>query len=272
MLNILTLTWNAIDKLTKLKDSLLPALSEINYCWIIKDNNSNDNTADIASTWDNVKVIRSPNNSQNFSEGCNICFQEAAPNDNDLVMLLNNDVIFNDTQSIRNMINLFNSDKDIGVVGARLLYTGTNQLQHAGVVINNYGHPLHFRSKQPSDVNAEKNRLFQAVTGAALITKAEYYKNVCSTNKNGIKGLDQRFIWAFDDIDLCLSIKNNMDKKIVYCGKTNISHEESATLKKTPANKLFLTHNLNYLRDKWFARCEDDYNKYKNDPKYNLYK
>jgi len=271
-LHILTLTWNGIDKLTKLKDSLLLALVDIDYTWIIKDNGSTDNTVEIASSWGNsVKVIKCNNNLQNFSAGTNVCFQEACPNDNDIIMLLNNDIVINDNSSIKNMINLFNSNKDIGVVGARLLFSGTNKLQHAGVIINNYGHPLHFRSKQISDMNAEKNRLFQAVTGAMLITKAEYYKNICTTNKSGIHGMDENFHWAFDDIDLCLSIKNNMNKKIVYCGKTNIFHEESSTLKKTPTNKLFLPHNLNYLRDKWFSRCDDDYNLYIKNPKYNLY-
>ena len=49
-LHILTLTWNACDKLTKLKESLLPALSNIDYTWLIKDNASIDNTVSVAST------------------------------------------------------------------------------------------------------------------------------------------------------------------------------------------------------------------------------
>ena len=50
MLYILTLTWNKLESLTRLKDSILPAIAGLDYQWIIKDNNSNDNTLKIAST------------------------------------------------------------------------------------------------------------------------------------------------------------------------------------------------------------------------------
>ena len=58
MLHILTLTWNAADKLSKLHDSLMPALEGIDYRWLIKDNASKDDTVVQASSWEgNIKVI-----------------------------------------------------------------------------------------------------------------------------------------------------------------------------------------------------------------------
>lgn len=272
-LHILTLTWNACDKLTKLKESLLPALSNIDYTWLIKDNASIDNTVSVASTWgDNVKVIPYKNNLQNFSAGMNHLFNVAAPEDNDLIMLLNNDIIFNDTKSISNMIKIIKNDQSVGAVGARLLYTGTDKLQHAGVVfVEQTATPTHFRVGEKSDANAEKNRLFQVVTGAVLVTKAEYFKNAFTKNKSGVNGMDENYHWAFDDVDLCLSIKYNMNKKIVYCGETNIFHEESASLKKNPTNRLFMSHNVNHLKNKWNGRSIIDQNSYNKEPKYNLY-
>lgn len=272
-LHILTLTWNACDKLTKLKESLLPALKNIDYTWLIKDNASIDDTVAVASTWgDNVKVIPYKNNLQNFSAGMNYLFAEAAPADNDLVMILNNDIVVNDTKSITNMVNIMKNDASVGAVGARLLYTDTDKLQHAGVVfVERTATPTHFRVSEKTDSNAEKNRLFQVVTGAVLLTKAEYFKNAFKQNKSGINGMDENYHWAFDDVDLCLSIKYNMDKKIVYCGETNIFHEESASLKKNPANKLFMPHNVNYLRTKWNTRYKLDRADYVKDTKYNLY-
>jgi len=274
MLYILTLTWNGQDKLTKLKESLLPALDGLDYAWLIKDNASNDKTVEVASEWGStVKCIPYKDNQQNFSAGMNFLFAEASPADNDLVMLLNNDVIFNDTTSIKNMVNIINSDNEVGVVGSRLLYTGTNKLQHAGVVFEKtYGMPMHFRGNQPSDKSAEKNRLFQVVTGAVLLTKGEYYKNIFNKNKSSMKGMDENFHWAFDDVDLCLSIKYNLNKKIVYCGKNNVFHEESASLKKKPTNKLFMSHNCSYLLNKWRGRYSIDHDIYNKDSKYNLYK
>jgi len=269
-LYILTLTWNAREKLTKLKDSLLPALNNIDFTWLIKDNDSNDNTHEVASTWGNkIKPIKYKNNLQNFSEGTNFLFNEASPKDNDLILLLNNDVIFNDTTSIKNMISLLKND--VGVVGARLLYTGTNKLQHAGVIFENFSKlPIHYRDKEDNDAESEKNRIFQVVTGAVLLTKAEYYKNVFK-NTDGVCGMDQTLRWSFDDVDMNLAIGLNMNKKIVYCGKTNIFHESSATLKKNPVNRLFMSANVTYLRQKWMNRYKVDQNFYRSNPKFNVY-
>ena len=273
MLYILTLTWNGCDKITTLKNSLIPSLDGIDYTWLIKDNASKDDTIKVASEWgDKVKVIPYKNNLQNFSAGMNFLFTEAAPKDDDLIMLLNNDVIFNDTTSIHNMINIIQKDDKIGAVGARLLYTNTDKLQHAGVVFHNeIRTPTHFRVNEKNDKNSEKNREFQVVTGAVLLTKGEYFRNAWKDNKSGTHGMDENYHWAFDDVDFCLSIKYNMEKKIVYCGKTNIFHEESATLKKNPTNKLFMLHNVNYLQKKWDKRYSLDQDIYKADPKYNLY-
>jgi GT2 family glycosyltransferase len=274
MLKILTLTWNASDKLSKLHASLMPALQGIDYEWLIKDNGSKDDTVAVASSWEgNIKVIPYKDNRQNFSEGCNFLFNEANPKDEDYVMLLNNDIVFNDTSSIKNMLDIIKKDPTVGMVGARLMYTNTDILQHAGVIfLPVYKTPIHFRAGQRSDTDAERNRQFQVVTGAASITKAEYFRNAFDKNKSGIKGMDENYHWAFDDVDLCLSIKYNLDKKIVYCGKTNIFHEESASLKKNPTNKLFLSHNIQYLLKKWSDRYVLDKDAYTKDSRYNLYR
>jgi len=274
MLHILTLTWNAADKISKLHESLMPALEGIDFKWWIKDNASNDDTIARANTWgDNVKCIAYKDNRQNFSEGCNFLFNEAKPADNDYVMLLNNDVIINDKDSIKKMLSIIKNDKNVGAVGARLLYTNTDQLQHCGVVFNpTYKTPMHFRAGQKTDADAERNREFQVVTGAVLITKAEYFRQANPSNKSGIAGMDENYHWAFDDVDLCLSIKYNMNKKIVYCGETNIFHEESASLKKNKVNKLFLTHNLQYMFKKWTGRYVIDQDVYTKDSRLNLYR
>jgi GT2 family glycosyltransferase len=273
-LSILTLNWNGADKLRNLYPTLINSLSGIDFEWFVKDNNSNDDSVDYLNSLNNdkIKVLPYKDNRQNFSAGVNYLFNAATPSDNDLVMLLNNDVIFNDTTSISSMLEIINKDPNVGVVGGRLLYTGTNKLQHAGVVFDTtYKTPMHFRASQVSDANAEKNRVFQVVTGAVLITRAHLFKRANIKNPSGINGMDEHYHWAFDDVDLCLSIKYDMGKKIVYCGKTNIFHEESATLKKNPANKMFLPHNLNYLFNKWRGRYIIDRDIYARNPNCGLY-
>lgn len=273
-LQIFTLNWNGEDKLKKLAPSLISALKNIDYTWWIKDNASIDKSIDYLKSLENpnINIIPYKDNRQNYSEGMNFLFKEANPNDNDYVLTLNNDTYIAKDNSLKLMMDIIQKNPDVGAVGSRLLYSGTNELQHAGVVFDkNALAPMHFRLKQKTDANAEKNRLFQVVTGAVTLTKAEYFRNVCTTNKSGINGFDEKFNWAFDDVDFCLSIHYNLNKKIVYCGSTTIYHEESASLKKNPSNKLFMSHNLNHLRLKWRDRFICDKEQYEKDVKYNLY-
>lgn len=268
---IMTLTWNACDLLTKLKESLIPALNGLDYKWIIKDNNSKDDTVKVASSWgDNITVISYKDNFQNFSEGMNYIFNFISPKDDDFILLLNNDITFGDITSIKNMISLLKDD--VGVVGAKLLYSNTNRIQHAGVIFPNHGLPLNYRRGDLDDDIASQNRYFQAVTGAVLLMKANTYKNICTTNKDGVNGLDQNLKWCFDDIDACLSIYYNQNKKIVYCGQTKIYHQESHSLKRNPINKLFMEYNVNYFSNKWKNKYINDLDKYSTNTKYNLIK
>ena len=262
-LYIFTLNWNGEDKLKTLAASLIPSLQNIDYEWIIKDNASSDKSVDYLKSLNNnkINIIKYKDNLQNFAQGVNYIFKHTLPSDNDNILLLNNDIIFNDTSSLQKMLNMINN-QDVGVVGAKLLYTNTNRLQHAGVVFHKDHHlPYHFRTKEITDPIASKNRIFQAVTGAVMLTKAQYLKD----------GMDELYQWAFEDIDLCLSINLNLNKKIVYCGETNIFHDESATLKKNPKDKL-LKHNINYFLKKWHGRYIIDHRLYLKDNKYNLYK
>ena len=183
----------------------------------------------IASSWDgNIKVIPYKDNRQNFSEGCNFLFNAASPADNDYVMLLNNDVIFQDKESIKNMLSIIQKDNSVGMVGARLLYTDTDLLQHAGVIFDpTYKTPMHFvlvKSQtmmlsvtEPSKWSLARLALPRRIITAMLLRRINLV----------LKGMDENYYWAFDDVDLCLSIKYNLNKKIVYCGNTNIFHEES---------------------------------------------
>lgn len=262
-LYILTLNFNGENKLKFLAPSLIKATKNIEYEWIVKDNNSSDNSLNYLKSLNisNINVISYKNNLQNFSQGMNYIFNTIQPHDDDNILLLNNDIIFNDSISLKNMINIM-QDSEVGVVGAKLLYTNTNKLQHAGVVFHkDHKLPYHFRSKCVDDVFSSKNRQFQAVTGAVMLTKAKYYKEI---NK-----MDENYQWAFEDVDLCLSIHHILNKKIVYCGNTHIFHEESATLKESTRN-FFIKHNINYFLKKWGGRYIIDDHNYMNN-NYNLY-
>jgi O-antigen biosynthesis protein len=266
-ISVLTLTWNGIDNLIKVADSLVQIAHNFNgdLHWYIRDNGSKDGTVDrISEMGDGGTFITTydiGHNRDSFAKCVNFLFKEANPQDDDLILLLNNDIIFNDTESLNNMVKLMTSD--VGVVGARLLYPGGQVLQHAGVIFGpRYGNmPYHYRHKESNDKYSERNRYFQAVTAACCLVRAGDFK--------AIGGMDEGFRWSFEDIDMCLSIGHKLGKKIVYCGKTDITHIESATLVKNPVNKMFMGRNVQLFKSKWVGKYQIDHDWYLKDPHYN---
>lgn len=274
MLKILTLNWNGKEKLEKLYPTLISSLNGLDYEWHIKDNASKDDSIEYIRSQKNTKVniINYPHNNDSFAYGCNFLFKESSPAPDDFVLLLNNDIVFNDKTSLSKMISIFN-DNRVGVVGAKLKFTDTNKIQHAGVVFNtSTGFPVHFKINENDDKSLCKNREFQAVTGAVWLTKAKFYENICRTNNSGLNGLDENFIWAFEDISACLTIKYEMKKKIVCCNSTDICHDQSYSLNKNSVYRFALGDNIKYFRKKWFGKYIVDDVLYAKNTKYNLYK
>lgn len=266
MLFILTLSWEAKDKLDRLYSTLLPALEGIEYKWLIKDNGSKDGSIDLINSWNNKNIIgyAYPNNLQNYSQGNNWLFNQIKSGPDDLVLLLNNDIIFGDTGSIHEMIKLMN-DPEIGVVGTKLNYWDKkNIIQHSGVVFypNKAGTPCNYRAGKIEEERDRKDYYFPMATGAVLLTRASLFT----------AGLNEKLIWSWDDCDYCLNV-GSLGKKIVVCGKTLIYHEESASLKKNPVQKLFFSHNVKTFFDKWNHKIDRSLmEKYDKDPTFAIYK
>jgi GT2 family glycosyltransferase len=247
MIRIFTLHWNAKLLLERLYNSLIPALEGLDYCWYIKDNGSSDGSKEFLESIKSEKIIPyyTGHNRHNFSEGMNILFDFAKPEDEDYILLLNNDVVFGDTTSIKKMISLFKDD--VGIVGTKLLYPGTKKLAHSWIYFSKkYNYlPYHYKHGEEDNAETSKNREVEAITAAVLLTKAKYYKQ---------NPLDKLFFWCFEDVDFNLAIKYNMNKKIMYCGETLIYHEESVSLQKNPVNKLMMPANVKRFKDKWWGK------------------
>ncbi len=268
MIKIFTLNWNGKDKINKLLPGLKKNLDNVGfpYVWYVRDNGSKDLNPTDVEEWKNqinLEWYDVGHNRASFAEGMNFLADKADIQDDNIIMLLNNDIEFGDDVSLQKMFNIL-KDSNVGIVGARLLYSGTDILAHSGTIFSkkyNYM-PYHYRHKEKSDVNTEKNREFQAVTAACLLTSGSIWKEV--------GGLDTKFVWAFEDVDFNLKVKQ-LGKKVVYCGKTKIYHEESATLKKNPMNQMFMQQNVRNFKEKWSGKYDIDHDKYLKDPNYMLY-
>ena len=137
---ILTLSWNGLDKLKRLRSGLNANLAKLVMSdgklkegfecpqWLVRDNGSKDDTVKELNNWAYLSdspfaptVYDYSHNRDNFAQGMNDLADKANLNDDDLILLLNNDVVFNDDKSLLSMYNLIKR-AEIGVVGTKLNY------------------------------------------------------------------------------------------------------------------------------------------------------
>jgi len=264
---LFTLHWNKKETLKQLKNSLIPALDGLNWEWIIKDNGSSDGSVEEIKSWNNpnINLIDYGHNKDNYAKGMNVIFDHSGAKGSDLIFTLNNDILIKDHSSLKKMIDLISNDNSIGQVGAKLNFADNIQkIQHCGVLFSKTNYlPFHYRGSLKEESKDRQNRIFPAVTGALSLTRADIYDQVRHS---------EEFHWCFEDIDFSMKVQS-LNKKIVMCGQTQILHEESASLKKNPVNKMFMGHNSNTFLNKWRKAINTNINNlYLSDPNYNLYK
>ena len=59
-------------------------------------------------------------------------------------------------------------------------------------------------------------------------------------------------------------------KRILYCGKTNVTHYESLSLDINKVNRKFISHNVGMFKRMWDGKFEIDHYSYLNNPTYKV--
>ena len=273
----LTLTWNGKDCLDKLYKSILEVQKTLpmDLIWYIRDNGSIDGTEELVKSWDNelfVRYFKINHNLDNFSK-CNnflvgkVKEEQTVDYNKDYFLLLNNDITIDEPSSLNYMLSLIDKE-NVGIVGAKLYYPNSKIIQHGGVCFSpKHGNmPWHIFAGEQDSKFTNQNREFQCVTGAFLLIRAECYANL------PFGKMDERYNWAFDDISMCLDVKYRQGKRILYCGKTRISHFESLTLSKNKCNIMYMNSNVQLVKKQWGKFYRLDYYDYRNDQNHNLFR
>jgi GT2 family glycosyltransferase len=141
----------------------------------------------------------------------------------DVLLLLNNDVEAINSDWLERMLE-HALRPEVGVVGAKLYYPN-DTIQHAGVIIGLRGSAGHAHADEPRASAGYHRRLVvtqnvSAVTGACLMLRRSVFAEV--------GGLDERFLLAFNDIDLCLRIRQR-GYRIIWTPHAELYHHESLT-------------------------------------------
>ena len=139
----------------------------------------------------------------------------------DVFVCLNNDVKVIEPEWLTRLVEKA-IRSDVGVVGGLLLYED-NTIQHAGVIIGFGGIAGHAFIGQDKEDNGYFSRILcvqdlSAVTAACLMVRKSVYDEV--------KGLDEDYRVAFNDIDFCLKVRK-AGYLVVYNPYAQFYHYES---------------------------------------------
>lgn len=215
------------------------------YEVIVVDNASEDDSLARLQDYfkDKVKFIPSAHN-DGFAAGNNIALREVK---SDYVLLLNSDtVIWEDT--LKNVYNYMEMHEDVGACGCRVLLEN-GELDKACKrtfpnVKNSFFRLFHIPTKSRNDnynltdLPDEEVYEIDCLTGAFMFIRKKALDEV------GL--LDETFFMYGEDIDLCYRIKQG-DWKIVYYGKSSITHFKGASSKKQKNKLIYEFYHAMYI-------------------------
>lgn len=236
------------EDLVRCTKSILERTSYVPYEIIIMENGSvNSDTFAVYRELEKdvrIKVINWGENVFNYAKINNDAIQYAT---GEYLLFLNNDTEIINNDWLHRMIEHC-IRPDVGAVGAKLYYKdGT--IQHAGVVLGFSGKAAHVYSGFGKEAFGYAGRLvavqnYSAVTGACLLVRKLYFTEV--------GGFDERFILAYNDVDLCLKLRGK-GLLIVWTPYAEIFHYESKSRGYEDTQEKLIRYNneSSLLRMKW---------------------
>ena len=236
------------DDLKRCIDSIKTKTTYPNYEIIVIENNSTEPETfayyETLKQDPKIKVI-TYDKPFNYSAVNNV---GAGAAEGEQLLLLNNDTEVLSPDWIQEML-MYAQREDVGAVGAKLYYPdGT--IQHAGIGIGIKMLAGHWHKNFPKDHPGYFGRLtyaqnVSAVTAACMMVPAKVYK--------ALGGLDESFSVVFNDVDLCLRIRE-AGYLIVWTPWAELTHYESKSRgsdEDTPEKKAFFVKETNRFQRKW---------------------
>lgn len=260
LISILIPNKDHIDDLNRCITSIEKKSTYKNYEFIIIENNSESQETfkfydELQSNHKNVKVVYW-DSEFNYSAINNYGAKYA---NGEYVLLLNNDTEIINPDCLKELVSVCQR-KDVGCVGARLLYDD-DTIQHAGVIVGLGGVAGHCFVGEPKNSGGYYNRIlclqdYSAVTAACMMVKTSVFKKV--------HGLSEELKVAFNDVDLCLKIRE-LGYLVVYNPYAELYHFESKSrgLENTPEKVERFNREVETFKAHWKGFLE------KGDPCYN---
>lgn len=238
-----------IDDLNKCLNSVYSKSTYKNFEIIIVENNSTESETfeyyeKIKKEYENIKIVYWQEKVFNYSKINNYGVERAS---GEYVLLLNNDIEIITPDWLEQML-MFAQRNDVGAVGAKLYYPD-DTIQHAGVIVGlggvaGHSHKYFARECPGYMMRALIAQNLTACTAACLLIKKRVY--------NEIGGLDEKFAVAFNDVDLCMSIRK-AGYLIVFTPFAECYHYESKSrgVEDSPEKIARFNGEIFRFQDKW---------------------
>lgn len=250
-------TVNCIESIKRLDN-----LKENSFNIIIVDNKSPNGTGEVLKNKyikeNEIEVILLDKN-YGFSKANNIAYEKAITYNPDIVMALNNDIIFEDTTFLNKLINIYNLSEKYDVVSPDIIN-----------IDGKHQNPL--RDKEMSLKKAYKNMIYESIFATTmnipgirklLLNKRKkrekkwfeaYYNEKNNINKNDfvpfgafiiymnewLKNENQAFVsdtFMYEEEDMLNLYIKQKNYKILYADELKVKHLEGQSTKKSSKNE-----------------------------------
>ncbi|MDT9225502.1 MAG: tetratricopeptide repeat protein [Limnospira sp. PMC 1279.21] len=255
--SIVVLSWNGAGLLRRLLSSFFATNTYFPVEFIIIDHGSEDNTAEVVRQQAIKGDVRYINRGANFSFS-NSCNYGAGLAKHPYLLFLNNDIVFSSDVLPLAVSRL--DDATIGAVGVRLddepssLPKGKEPgVQHTGIEFvwnekRGYFQPEQIRHGSLKDYLANataEGDFFPAVTGAFLLCRKGDLERV--------GGFSLDYDYGLEDIDFCLRLGRDLQKKCYCINQVSLQHQEGATRQKgnQPQRREVRENNHRLFKQGW---------------------
>jgi O-antigen biosynthesis protein len=213
---------------------------------IVVDDGSTDGTDKyLESLGPRVRILQNESR-KCFSEKMNMAAPLAC---GEYLCFLNNDTLVTNGW-LKNLLTAARDNPTIGIVGNRHLTPGTDLINHAGMVFDSHGYPMHLYLGQPADFrHALISQEFQILTAACWLLKKRTFLEA--------GGFDPAFKNGWEDVDFCLRARRD-GWKVFYAANSVIYHHGLSTM----GRKDHETANAEYFKSRWGASIVPDLDNY----------
>ncbi|WP_332237869.1 glycosyltransferase family 2 protein [Sporolactobacillus sp. KGMB 08714] len=223
---IIIVNWNAYkDTLECLKS--LGKLTYNNFYVFIVDNGSTDCSFEILKGFiesENnfslmIELIRSEKN-LGFAGGNNLAIKKAYNQKFEYIWLLNNDTIV-DTKSLSLLVDYIDRNKQVGIVGSKIYYYGSNVIWFAGGEFNQTsGKTIHLGMKEVDKGEFNSVEEVDYITGCSMLFRSDLI--------NDIGYMREDYFLYYEETDYNIKAKRH-GWKIVYVPDSIVYHKVSGS-------------------------------------------